>query len=644
MQQQRWSRLHPQEHSKKRASNMPTFAAQTMQIPPPTNHTWSERHRFLSTNSFGGASRGVNSSNVSSAKVNIIHQSSGSINIHGESPALQLAAYKCRTAMEKVKGNTTTQLHFEEFHRQNLKEATEQLISATKSVDLLAKSITDIRERRNLKDGKSSDAANACLQELHKAFLSLTQSLLNCLDPGKSVTQQQTASIATYPKKKGAPQDDPHIPELLLTLSYRAHQLSLPFHYPLYQRLAVVLAKQPHILTMRSRADWIWHIHQWSQKAWGREHHESNSNRSKFHDDVDVNWFRSSLSALADQQYWSDLGYLLRNILQPTYIHVPGNHQASKRRKKKKRNFKQHHDISAFEQQLNHAEDGEPKFLDEELVRDLLTTMDRQQIFATLWKNLRHPSVEEEDILEILLLLEASIWRIFKYNPNAASEAASLHTNKLKNDTKRLNPNEPPKASLRDAIEVLLQNTPEREESSDSWRNTLRPDDEELDAHEHHPTDADDAALSQILLDLSDLLDTAADLDEESDGEHSSADVLTLAATMLDLRRPRVTRDLEGTARRSGCNQVLAVSGHPNRASQPLSSEIAGPVDRVWDDDDDDDFAGMIYQRVPSYHDDIPDVMSQIYQHNGSRVVKYSIEFEDEIYNIFRHFDEEVDE
>ena len=252
-------------------------------------------------------------------------------------------------------------------------------------------------------------------------------------------------------------------------------------------------------------------------------------------------------------------------------------------------------------------------------------SMESQQIFPRLWKNLRSPSVEEEDILEVLLLMEGSIWEIFEYDPESAKQAASLHKSKQRNADKPLQTDDSSaRASLRDAIDVLLQTSPKPGEYHDDWRSMVRLDEEEIIETERLGNDIndDDIALSQVLLDLSDLLDTAAELEDESD-ESSSADIIAIAATMLDQNRTRVSRDLEVLAKRTGNNHVLEVPGYPGSAQNDLVGAEAAAENNNWNDVD-----GLIYDRVPNYQDSIPDVLSQIFQHNGHRSVKYSLELE----------------
>lgn len=180
-----------------------------------------------------------------------------------ESPILREAATQGKTAMKILHSSTTvsskSQEQDEERRRHSLKQATESLLSGTKATVELAETIAEIYQKKHSSTNKSehsNDPAAVCLSELHKTFLNLTQDLL------KSVDQDRSASA----KVSRLPSNDQLI-DLLLKLSYRAHQLSLSFSWPLYQQLAIILARQPHLSTMRSRAEWIWCIHQWSQNT-----------------------------------------------------------------------------------------------------------------------------------------------------------------------------------------------------------------------------------------------------------------------------------------------------------------------------------------------------------------------------------------
>jgi len=271
----------------------------------------------------------------------------------------------------------------------------------------------------------------------------------------------------------------------------------------------------------------------------------------------------------------------------------------------------------------------------------LLLVLEHNQAFSNLWKDLKQPSPAEEEILDILLLMEASIWKIFEYDSDAAAKAASLHRSKQKSSGASTKHGDdggvsgPPKATLRDAIEVLLETTPRNKRNSGGGNLLSGYEDSDLERN---------SAMEEALLDLEELLwDQANDLDEDDDDDRSQppSDAITLAAFLWD--RPGTDGkdkshndvEVEVRARRHGDSNILEISGLENTThSSPV--DPGNEISSSWLDENRYPAAEFIYSRVAGYHDHIPDITSQIYQHNGNRSLRYSFALEDEIYQRFR--------
>jgi hypothetical protein len=524
-----------------------------------------------------------------------------------ESPVLQAAARKGRTAMALLKMPSIyleNRVHYEESRCQSLKQATKSLLCATKATALLAESITEIRKRHISSRGeKTNDPAGVCLLELHKTFLNLAQDLLNCVDPAGTPGPRSSPKV---------PPDDQLI-DLLLKLSYRAHQLSLSFTWSLYQRLVITVAKQPQLSTVRSRAKWIWCIYQWYQTSWGTN---ANIVQSVTADAVDIDWFRPSLLELAKHQHWSDLGYLLRQILDPPMTGTVNDRVSSRRSCRRKNST---YTSIALPQDVHESAYVEKACLAEDLVRELLLALHYHKVLPSLWKNLKNPSVVEKDVLEILFLLERSIWNLFDYETGTGSDTLSQQSGTGK-------PGEKPKPSLRDAIDVLLQSSFRNNELDiASARQVSKQDVQELLSQ----YDAEHDETIQLLLDFKEILDEANDIKDDSyDDEPAEVEML------LDHFIPRGSRKLETRSRRRGDHNLLEVTGVGNAATLKSSSSS-----NLVDPQIKDEATDIIYSREVGYYDDIPDIAFQIYQHNGNRVLRYRYDLEDEIHESLQESD-----
>lgn len=161
------------------------------------------------------------------------------------------------------------------------------------------------------------------------------------------------------------------------------------------------------------------------------------------------------------------------------------------------------------------------------------------------------------------------------------------------------------------------------------------------DAELQERSDGDDVYsrdTATLLRDVQDIIEEAIELEDSSeDSDQESIDAFALAAILLEKNLPRVSRDLEVRSRRSGDSHILEISG------STLATSGISNMQGSWRDLE-DDAADIIYSRVAMYHDDIPDIAGQIFQHNGNRTLRYREDFENEIYESLRQSHEDWSE
>jgi hypothetical protein len=532
-----------------------------------------------------------------------------------------------------------------------LRGATDNLLNVTEAVESLSHSIEGIRggssdkndndidndNGNNINTGCASSepnkSAETCIRELHRAFLNLTQA---CLDHYETTAKENRHEDRIYRFQ---------LLESVLALSYRAHQLSLPYHWPLYQRLAIAVAKHDEnttvesstttmdSLTSCSRAELILKIHRWSLFP---SSGSSDSNEG----DIDLDWFfYPSLKLLAMNRHWSDFRHILMDRLRPVPDVIPTDDEGYNRSLhtgsntgfrsteayKKDRNYRQDTLVGAFEDDCdnnNDIEDGynydydfedytveilsatTVPFLEEEFVLDILMELDRQGLLVKLWENgSRYPppnSVKES--CDILLMMEASIWKIFggiPGQPANTNNEENLYSDKEKNVRKNSGRYNLPSqgASLRNAIEILVKNEPKNNEIYKSMNFDDNEDEEEFF------NDGGKDFLAKTLNDLEDLLN-----------EQEQQDV--------NVKDDKID---ENERQSEEASDALALA-------TALSNQMAGK-DFVLNNTD-DDYLDFIYDdRAEDYRDNIPDITSQIYSNNGNQELLYTTSLECHIYD-----------
>jgi hypothetical protein len=311
-----------------------------------------------------------------------------------------------------------------------------------------------------------------------------------------------------------------------------------------------------------------------------------------------IEWFRPSLLALAEGQYWSDLSYLLRYLLQPP----PSIHQSSVGRKKPAKvlpstvtnssnsnsnsrrgsklkatggsssNAVQWSELEAnqtiptsssasINSQQQQQKEYDMYYLDYDLTRSILVALEKHGILPNLWINLRHPSPVEEDVLDVLFLLESSIWRFFDVD-TATANNNNNNSNNNNNDKKKNsnhskknssnNNNSPtasPKQTNASTTTALPDNNNNKSSSSANQNNNnnnnndndvpifglkeaievvLRLDDYRYDPNSPHRRMNDDD-------DTDDDDDDSDDDDDDDEDEDDSTDYDSFAKTLHDL-------------------------------------------------------------------------------------------------------------
>ena len=528
-----------------------------------------------------------------------------------------------------------------------LRGATENLLNVTEAVESLSHSIEGIRGGSSRSDDKNDNVTNdsndvtgcaseppnksaeTCIRELHRAFLNLTQ---NCLDHYEATVKENRHEdrINRF-----------QLLESVLALSYRAHQLSLPYHWPLYQRLATVVAKHDENSIVESmscsRAEWIQKIHRWSIFTSGG----SDSNDDTIDNDLDC-FFYPSLKILAVDGHWSDVRHILMDRFRPVPEVIPTDDEEyhggnlhtgsntgfrSTEAYKKDRNYRQDTLVGSFEDDSDSDNNDDNHdghydydfedytvdilsattvpFLEEEFVLDILMELDRQGLLAKLWENgSRYPppnSVKES--CDILLMMEASIWKIFggiPGQPENTYNEKDLYSEKEKNVRKNSGRYNLPSqgASLRNAIEILVKNEPKNNEI---YKSTNFDDDKD---EEQLFNDGGRDFLAKTLNDLEDLLN-----------EQEQQDV--------NVKNDKID---ENERQSEEASDALALA-------TALSNQMSGK-DFLLDNTDDDYLGDFIYDdRAEDYRDNIPDITSQIYSKNGNQELLYTNSLERHIYD-----------
>jgi len=275
--------------------------------------------------------------------------------------------------------------------------------------------------------------------------------------------------------------------------------------------------------------------------------------------------------------------------------------------------------------------------MDENLVFDLLLPMDRQGLLKSMWDNKGHypPSDSVEETFEILVMMEASVWKIFDAVPSHF-KADVHHRDEEDTDTH----------SFKNAIEILLECGPN---NFNQGKHTDDRNGEDDGEEGKYLLDGDEKdSLIKALKELEDLLDEHLDTGENDEGENDGATqqqasetTIELATTLSNQMRPEGNRisdsgglssrdagDPTGNTRifvKQSCSDDTMESTHLNAKSHQSTGNYLNYVE--------EDYLDFIYDdRAPDYEDNLPDVTRQIYEHNGNQELRYKTSFEVHIY------------
>eukprot|EP00536_Pseudo-nitzschia_multiseries_P006658 jgi/Psemu1/286605/fgenesh1_pg.145_\ len=591
---------------------------------------------------------------------------------YGVVQSMETAIWKASSSAERRKMG--------HFLIPQLRNATEGLLNVTRDIESLSQSIMEIQAKRGL-----NIASEISVRELHRAFLNLTQVLLDHLEAATVSEAEREACDESHDLSTNPIQ----LLEVALALSHRAHQLGLAYHWPLYQRLAIAVAKHPTIIEQKlpesmaaalgslaniSRAEWIQTIHRWSRTAWGGCNDKDGKGTQDHHifqtDENDLKWFHPSLKALATGARWSDVWYILMGLLRPLpetrkedghprHNRNEGFHSTESSKGSEGSDY--HLDrrdalvtkaqtddcensISSSDQRIDYRDESLDKddvvlssptifpFMDEELVLDILLPMNQQGLLNNLWnvEGGYPPPKSVEEACDIILMMEASIWKIFGGIPSRVKATIS---NASMDQTE--------KYSLQDAIKILLNYEPTKR----NQRNIVDVDD--FDDHEKD-------SLFKALQDLEELLDehlgSEEDEDSGDDGKSQQASEAIALATALsnqiksdgavdnhdnscdgfntasNMNSQNLTDNgnIEVRVKRSESEHVVEmtdVDDKSRRSEEHLKSfEDENHLDFIYDD------------RAVDYKDHIPDITSQLYEANGGKQLRYTPSFEHHVY------------
>jgi len=555
--------------------------------------------------------------------------------------SVETAVWKSSTITEQKK--------MYRFFSPQLRKATGDLLDVTGDVKFLSALITKARENEGCKN-----ATITSLRGLHSSFLQLTQIVLDNFD----VAIESEIDASEFSDESSS--HSLHMLELVLSLSYRASMLGLGYHWPLYQRIALAVAKHPETieektpsktsktlgsLTNHSRGEWIQTIHRWSRFIWNSDNkhakNESTDDESQQRKHEDLNWFHPALKVLAEEGHWPDVHEILVGLLRPDLDStVTSNNYDTSSVGGKSGSYS-----TSLEDSIVLSSTNSVPYLDEDIVFDILVAMERQGLLSDLPENRKLFSQMDWIVDNTILLMEVSIWKIFYRIPSHV-KATSLHEDIDISVT----------YAVRDAIRLLLK----------CGRTNLNEGDGVYDSEQEYLSDdVDEDSLVKALSELEDILDEHIDLGNDGDGlgderNPPGSDPISLATAFAN------EKGHQGNRMGSGGDFSNLNAENVEKPSQKIEDSTSQSyeeyamertsMDRVSQDEptnilgstEGEEYLDFIYDdRAGDYEDNLPDVTKQIYQNNGNQQLRYSTGFE---YHIFEglhrpnlHYDDEDD-
>ena len=463
---------------------------------------------------------------------------------------LNIAAAEGRRALEVVKHQQPSPQSYNDSYQavvvSKALDAAEELLLATQQTDSLSPIVANHHQH-------PSEEPPVLLQVtiLHRAFLTLTQWCLVLATNDRPQQQQQNTdseSSSSPPSPLLLLLDNPLL-EVALKLTARAQELSLPFHLPLYQRLVTTLAEHsldpiPNILNIAHGA------------------------ASSF-EFLPVTFFSGALVQLTQRQRLVDVVHLLQAMKT---VH--------------------HMDL-----------------VERDTTKEILVLL--KPHFNKGWIDDSAPDPEsspmistvEQDAVQVVLLLESSIWNLLNNNNGA---------DKDNDDTGMLED-----ATLKEAVGAIIRVEEEARQDA-AHRQTLRDmlvedpfSDDEDDDDDDDDDDLDDDEFQNF-----------QDYTPNTSQERAFKDWMQAMAN----GGGELPRNMQIKIHRSGEETIMQVTGMMPE-DEDDSDEGEHPHER--------EMASLIYTRAHGYRD-FPDVAAQVYEANGGLELLYSREFE-------RHVIEQLD-
>lgn len=546
----------------------------------------------------------------------------------------QIVEQRFVQSVEMVLCRSSTATERKKMHRflfPQMQKAAKDLLGVTRDAGLLSDLIEIARENKGY-----NTSAEISLRELHSSFLQLTQIVLDNLDVAmESENDQCEVGQENFAHSL-------QMLEIVLSLSYRTHELGLAYHRPLYQQLGLVVARHPMTvgqiissetsttlgsLTSQSRAEWIQTIHRWLLFDWSSDskvsqnQNKENESRISLVIKHDVKWFYPFLKVLAADGRWPDVYHILVGLLRPDPEPVVA--------------YGDYHNniIDGFtdddDDQVVITSEIRIPYLDEDLVFDLLVPMNRQGLFRDLWNKRRSYPLFDLVVENIIVLIEPSIWKIFYAIPNHL-KATVRHEDDMMDCTV--------KYSLQDAIGILLKRGPTNlNEGHHIYDDGLE---DLLDEEE-------DENFIQALDELEDILDEHLDVENFREGDKDEMnqmglDAIALATTLANKIRHEGVED--NRTNNSGDSNSLNVENvatsldeSESRVGRSYSEHIIEitslnegfPLDHL----EGEEYLDLIYDdRAVDYEDNVPDITKEIYQSNGNQQLRYSTALEHQIF------------
>jgi hypothetical protein len=323
------------------------------------------------------------------------------------------------------------------------------------------------------------------------------------------------------------------------------------------------------------------------------------------------------------------------------------------------------------------TDDSPTVFLNESLVRVILSSIQRHGFFPSIWDagtanaaTATYGSETKIEILGILMLMEPSIWKIFGIDLAKSNNPVIVTSTDQTNSTRRSTVDASSReqkhyASLRDAIEALLETT--------QLYNTLKPthDEEGFDDNNNENGDDDDdypdqMSFAKSVSELEDLMLGVLVTPENDDDNSGWTFSLSLLPDQnsdsqgeIDSRRIWKYKHVVGSAPTIRLGKQLRTSTSSVNSIPEIETSDAYDWEHLRnetqrnenDDSSTDDFSEsqLVYSRTNyDVGDEIPDMCSFLFEHNGKRTLRYRPSMErdvlDQFYRCNGYEDEDDDD